>query len=328
MKKRHFLFLVFLLILIFFLVKNPPSFTGFFAKNQTDNGSITVYFCPESNCSSIISKEISNAQNFVHCAFYDVNLPDVVSALKEKSKSIETKLVTDNDNPTNLSFAIADSRNGLMHNKFCVIDGHMVITGSFNPTFGGLDDENNVLIIESKTLASNYESEFSEFQNRIFGRGNRIAKPVLSINNITVENYFCPEDWCADKVLKTVATANKSVHFMIFSFTDNSIGDLFVQKHKEGVDVSGVLDSSQNKKSNYSEYPKLQSEGIDVSIFGTGKQLLHSKVIVVDSKIVITGSYNPTSNGDKVNDENIIIIYNEEIAKEYERKINELKNKI
>lgn len=328
MKKRHFLFLIFLILVIFFFFKNQSSFTGAFVKNSNDNGSISVYFCPESNCSSIISNEILNAQSYVHCAFYDVELPDVVSALREKSKSIETKLVTDNDNPSNLSFAITDSRGGLMHNKFCVIDGHRIIAGSLNPTFGGLDDENNVLVIESKTLASNYESEFMEFQNRIFGKGNRVAKPVVSINNITVENYFCPEDWCADKVLKTVATANKSVHFMIFSFTDDSIGDLFIQKHKAGIEVLGVLDSSQNKKSNYSEYPKLILEGINVSLYGTGKKLLHSKVIVVDSKIVITGSYNPTSNGDTVNDENIDIIYSEEIAKEYERKILEIKNSI
>jgi phosphatidylserine/phosphatidylglycerophosphate/cardiolipin synthase-like enzyme len=87
------------------------------------------------------------------------------------------------------------------------------------------------------------------------------------------------------------------------------------------------LDSSQNKKSNFSEYPKLLSAGINVSLYGTGKKLLHSKVFVIDSKIVITGSYNPTSNGDTVNDENILIIYNEEIAKEYELKIGEIKTR-
>ena len=112
---------------------------------------------------------------------------------------------------------------------------------------------------------------------------------------------------------------------MIYSFTDDSIGGSFVTAHKKGIDISGLLDNSQNKNSNYSQYHKLQSAGINVSLYGTGKKLLHNKVIIIDSRIVITGSYNPTQNGDKYNDENIMIIYNEEIAKQYERKLQELR---
>jgi phosphatidylserine/phosphatidylglycerophosphate/cardiolipin synthase-like enzyme len=321
MKKGYVLIILFLVAMAFLY---KESFTGYFAKSNAEEGKIDAYFCPESNCSAIIASEIMQGRKYVHCAFYDANLYDVVDSLKAKSGLMDTRLVTDNDNPSNLRFAITDNRNGLMHDKFCVIDGMSVITGSFNPTVGGLDDENNLLLIKSKTIASNYEDEFSEFQNGIFGKGNRVKSPVANINGTRVENYFCPEDWCSDKVLKAVAHANKSIHFMIFSFTDDSIGDLFIQKFKEGIDVSGVLDIMQNKKSNYSEYPKLLSAGINVSLFGDGKRLLHNKVIIIDGRIVITGSYNPTSNGDKVNDENIVIIYDERIAGQYEEKFMEL----
>ncbi len=327
MKKTYILFLLFLLLV--FLYTERSSFTGltgYFSKQPNEDGSITAYFCPESNCSAIISGELMNAGEYDHCAFYSVNLDDVLGAMEAKyAASIDTELVTDNDNPTKLPFAITDKRNALMHNKFCAIDCRKVITGSFNPTMGGLDDENNLLVIESKTLAQNYEDEFQEFQQGIFGKGNRVRNPIVNINGTRVENYFCPEDWCSDKVLKAVSTANKSIHFMIYSFTDDSIGDLFVQKFSQGVDVSGVLDYSQNHNSNYSEYPKLLSAGINVSLFGTGKKLLHNKVIIVDSKIVITGSYNPTGNGDRSNDENIVIIYNEGIAQQYERKFSEIR---
>ena len=41
---------------------------------------------------------------------------------------------------------------------------------------------------------------------------------------------------------------------------------------------------------------------------------MHHKVFIVDKKIVVTGSFNPTKAGDTKNDENIMIIYDEEIA--------------
>jgi len=319
--KRQILFFS---AVLFMLILSGCSFLGYFGYEKQDIGRIDVYFCSESNCSNIIANEITQSQNFVHCAFYDLNLNDVENALEDKSQMAEVKLVTDNDNPSTLQFSKTDNRNGLMHNKFCVLDGKKVITGSFNPTTGSLDDENNLLVIESKKLAQNYEDEFAEFENDIFGKGNRVRNPVVQINDSKVENYFCPEDWCTDKVLKAVSLANKSIHFMIFSFTDDSIGDLFVKKHNEGIEVSGALDNLQNKNSNYSEYKRLLSAGINVSLYGNSKIFLHNKVIIIDSEIVITGSYNPTSNGDRVNDENLLIIYDEDIASKYELKFEEL----
>jgi phosphatidylserine/phosphatidylglycerophosphate/cardiolipin synthase-like enzyme len=44
---------------------------------------------------------------------------------------------------------------------------------------------------------------------------------------------------------------------------------------------------------------------------------LHHKVIVVDERIVITGSMNFSTNAEESNDENVIIIDNAEIARLY-----------
>ena len=41
---------------------------------------------------------------------------------------------------------------------------------------------------------------------------------------------------------------------------------------------------------------------------------MHHKVFIIDNETVITGSMNPTGNGDKYNDENILIIRNKEIT--------------
>ena len=44
---------------------------------------------------------------------------------------------------------------------------------------------------------------------------------------------------------------------------------------------------------------------------------MHHKVFVIDNKIVITGSFNPSENGNTNNDENVLILENLEIAKLY-----------
>ncbi|MCI0556464.1 MAG: phospholipase D-like domain-containing protein, partial [Anaerolineae bacterium] len=44
---------------------------------------------------------------------------------------------------------------------------------------------------------------------------------------------------------------------------------------------------------------------------------MHHKVIVIDERIVITGSMNYSTNAEESNDENVIIIDNPEIARLY-----------
>ncbi|MBT4541177.1 hypothetical protein HOC35_06720 [Candidatus Woesearchaeota archaeon] len=44
---------------------------------------------------------------------------------------------------------------------------------------------------------------------------------------------------------------------------------------------------------------------------------MHHKTFIIDDNIVITGSYNPSASGTGKNDENILIIYSEEVAGKY-----------
>jgi phosphatidylserine/phosphatidylglycerophosphate/cardiolipin synthase-like enzyme len=58
-----------------------------------------------------------------------------------------------------------------MHNKFAVIDGTMVWTGSYNVTKNGQGkNNNNALLLKSGELADIYLQEFNEmFTLRVFG---------------------------------------------------------------------------------------------------------------------------------------------------------------
>jgi len=52
---------------------------------------------------------------------------------------------------------------GLMHNKFAVIDGIIIYTGSYNHTSGAtLKNDENYILIKDKEIAETYEKQFQK----------------------------------------------------------------------------------------------------------------------------------------------------------------------
>lgn len=281
-----------------------------------------VYFCPRENCTAVLMNYFSNA-NKIDCAMYDLNVPELVSILKDKN----ARMVMDDDGAAKELNPVIDSKYSQMHNKFCVLDDQMVITGSFNPTLGtGIElNNNNVVVLHSKNIASVYENEFAQLYSGTFSdrkEGNN-DEHVFYVNNDRVEVYFCPQNWCANKVIYTLDKAKQGIYFMTYSFTHDQIGDILIKKKNQGIFIKGLMEKSQNSK--YSEFNKLNESGMDV-VWDKNKGLMHNKVFIIDDSVVITGSFNPTLNGDTSNDENLVIIYNSEIANRYIKEFNLLRS--
>jgi len=287
-----------------------------------------VFFCPQDDCEGELFKAINNAKNSVHCAFYDFDLERSVNVLDKKSKTMDIKLVVDDANfyhVKHLEFAKKDSTSGLMHDKFCIIDNKVVLTGSLNPTENGAyKNNNNLIIIESFYLVKNYEDEFKELWNSEFRKGDNVIYPEFYLNNKKIQNYFCPEDNCAYHVAEEIKKAKSSIYFMTFSFTNRRIATAVILKHYQGIDIKGVFEARQVSK--YSRFNLLKYQGIDVKR-DNNKANMHHKVFIIDNKTVITGSFNPTAGADKRNDENILIMHDKAISnlfvQEFERIYNQ-----
>ena len=264
-------------------------------------------------------------------AFYDISSDRIADAMVGASKrGVDVNLVTerDNDRPAlkkllNAGISIVtDEGRGLMHNKFAIIDDRIIWTGSFNLTRNGSLNNNNAIVIGSRELASIYSAEFFEmFDQRIFGNRSEqpfsrlINKYYVRIGDTHINVYFSPENNIGRILQKRIKKARRSIHFMVFSFTSDTIGEAIIERYRSGIQVYGILERS-GTKSRYSEYIKMRLEGIPVKL-DRSRYKMHHKVLIIDEKILITGSYNFSQAANRVNDENILIIYNEDIAREY-----------
>lgn len=288
-----------------------------------EKGQIKVYFCPKDDCSKVLENLINSGKKSVHCALYDLRLQNVIKALARKSHDIDVKIVVDNNNYGYIKGGGVkqDNNNQLTHNKFCIIDGKVVSTGSFNPTErGAFKNNNNLLVVYSKYLSENYEEEFKELWQGRFSRGEKVKYPEVYVNNIKIENYFCPEDNCREQVIEEIQKAKESIYFMTFSFTDEEIADAIL--FQDVTDIKGVFEKVQ-AGSEYSQYKRLKDFGLNVKL-DKNKYNMHHKVFIIDNEVVITGSYNPTGAGHYKNDENMLIIHDKGIAKEFVEEFNSL----
>jgi phosphatidylserine/phosphatidylglycerophosphate/cardiolipin synthase-like enzyme len=280
---------------------------------------------------------IDSARLTVHVAVFNLTLNDVRRALiGAHRRGVEVLLVTESDNLDGEDFqrlkeagvpVLGDRREGTMHNKFMVIDGIDVWTGSMNFTVSGTYFDNNALIrIRSAELAASYEEEFAEmYVDDRFGEesGRGTPKPRINIEGTSVEVYFAPDDGVESVIVELLDSATESVDFLAFSFTSNPLGDAVRRAADAGLSVRGVLDEDQGASNIGTELTLFQVEDLDVRLDGNPGQM-HEKVFVVDGEVVVLGSYNFSRNANETNDENVLIIRNRTIAEEFVREFERI----
>ena len=280
-------------------------------------------------------EKINAAQNSIHIASFEFDLTPVAEALiAARQRGVDVRWVTDDENgleadedPDRGQFkmlqdagieVISDTRSALMHNKFWIFDQQTVWTGSTNITASGIfQQNNNVVVVHSPEIAAIYEREFFEMWDGQFGpkSPSTADSQAALVNGTLIQVYFSPEDDVLDRIIPIVAGAQSNIRFLAFSFTDYPLAQAMIDRHAVGVDVAGVYEKTGS-----------ETEGAELRTFlcahvpvrqDGNPRFLHDKLIVVDDRIVITGSFNFSNNATDNNDENVIIIDNPEIANLY-----------
>ena len=267
----------------------------------------------------------------IDVAAYSLDLWSIRDALINAHKrGVVVRMVMESDDMDNQEVRqvmdagipiVGDGQTGLMHNKFIVMDRLDVWTGSMNYTSSGVyKDNNNLIHIHSSQVAEDYTNEINQmFTYHLFGP-KKIAgtpNPKVIVAGTPVEIYFSPEAKPVNRILELIQSAQTSINFLAYSFTSAEIGEAMLQRAKSGVVVSGVMDSGQVKTTSVTEFDPLKQAGLDVRLDGNLNGLMHHKVIIIDQKIVITGSYNFTTAAETTNDENVVIIFSPRVAANY-----------
>ena len=280
---------------------------------------------------------IDNARVTVDAALYDLNLWSVRNALLDAHRrGVEVRVVVESDyldEPEiealiDAGITVVDDRNqGLMHNKFIIIDRYQVWTGSMNMTLNGAYHNNNNLVqIFSEHLTENYLVEFEEmFIDYLFGESARsdTPYPTLTVEGTAIEVFFSPDDGVQAHLVDLINQAQESVYVLAFAFTADALTEALIDADQRGVTVAGVIESRQAENTG-SDYETLVDAGLDFVLDGNPKNM-HHKVIIIDGAIVVTGSYNFSRSAEERNDENTLIFYNETIAALYLAEFDRIK---
>jgi phosphatidylserine/phosphatidylglycerophosphate/cardiolipin synthase-like enzyme len=279
---------------------------------------------------SALADAIGKAHLSVDAAIYHLNLWSIRDAMIAAHEAgVKVRVVVESDNMDEVEVQdllnagieiLGDRRESLMHNKFVVIDGIEVWTGSMNFTINGAyHNDNNLIRFRSTQLAENFTSEFEEmFVRDMFG-DNVVANtphPVLSIGGTQIETLFSPDDDTLSRIVELIQSAKNSIYFMAYSFTSDEIAEAMLARAEKGVVVTGVFEEGQYYSNSGTEFDRLVEAGLDVRLDGNSHNM-HHKVIIIDSAIVILGSYNFSRNAEEHNDENTLIIHNTNIAAQY-----------
>jgi hypothetical protein len=159
------------------------------------NAPVEIYFLPKNfdQFNQRLMGLLDNAKDHVFVAMYWLTNQDIISKLISlKQRGINVQIVFDESaNKQNkqknvdyfiqqllkskiIPYVLPNIQRGKMHNKFVVIDGRFVITGSanftptvFNKTSNRFVNNENILIFNSREVAAKYEEEFLNIQDAI-----------------------------------------------------------------------------------------------------------------------------------------------------------------
>ncbi len=134
--------------------------------------------------------------------------------------------------------------------------------------------------------------------------------------------YFSTKDNLSKIVLSELAKAEKSIHIAMYYFTFRPLAKGLIKAKRRNMEIKVLLDEGQ-KYSKSSCWDLLVEEGIKVKFYKS-PGLMYNKFCVIDEKITLTGSYNWTGHANKINEENLIAIDSEEVAKQYKKEFQNL----
>ena len=140
-----------------------------------------------------------------------------------------------------------------------------------------------------------------------------LSKPLLAGELITC---FTPGENCTDLIVKQIDQAKTSLYIQAYGLTSKPIIEAIGNAKSRGIEIKMILDKvNETKQGDGARY--LKSKDIEILI-DNKVAIAHNKVMIINGKNIITGSFNFTKSAQDKNAENVLIILDDPvIAKKY-----------
>ena len=220
-----------------------------------------------------------------------------------------------------------DFNPAIFHQKFILRDydegkatnpgNPALLSGSANFTWTDTHvNLNNVVVFRNSYVCRQYEIEFEQLRRGMFGRGMHGDEPkTYDLAGVPVKVLFAPDHTPELEFMKQMLKVKDEgeIWFAIFTFAGSSgIDDTMLALARGGVKIRGVLDPGQAKQTwavpQWLTHPNIElripkKEGVLADL-----RKVHHKLMVIDDRIVVAGSFNYTKPANEYNDENLFVI--------------------
>jgi phosphatidylserine/phosphatidylglycerophosphate/cardiolipin synthase-like enzyme len=128
---------------------------------------------------------------------------------------------------------------------------------------------------------------------------------------------FTPGEKCTDLIVKQIDEAKKSIYIQAYGFTSQPIIEAVANAKNRGLVVKIILDKVNETEQQGNGAKYLRSKNIEVLI-DNKVAIAHNKIMVIDERNIITGSFNFTKSAQDRNAENVLIILDDStVANKY-----------
>jgi phosphatidylserine/phosphatidylglycerophosphate/cardiolipin synthase-like enzyme len=312
------------------------------ASSEAQGRSVENYFSPQGGGHEAVARLISQAKQYIQIAMYSISpgqvamwnpLADAVKrgvkcyVILEKANSTAMK-----PKATALENIGCDVRfvSGTMHQKFAVVDGKHVTTGSANWSTGAEQkySENITIYRDYLGVAKDYSDEFVRLWNRSVdfpvvgsvrypaaqpGPGT-MPQPADGIYNLFTSQNSATSYLLNDALIGLIKGAKSTLDIAVAHFETAAIKDAVCQAVARGVKLRVLTDMGEYAIG-VSKVKALESCKTEVryKVYGLTwwhpfSQLMHHKFLIADRTWLATGSYNWSNTAEKSNYENLQVI--------------------
>ena len=167
-----------------------------------------IYFSQYDTPRKEIIKNINQAEAFINIAMYIFTDKEIAIPLsKARERGVKVRVYLDQDQ---VDYKYSQSRflvqkgikaristnNYIMHNKFAIIDNHLLLTGSYNWTFSANHrNDENLMVIDEPDVISRYQSYFEKlwFDKYSAQRTRTLYKNAKKDLPVTLQSNSNPE---------------------------------------------------------------------------------------------------------------------------------------